>query len=72
MELEERILTYLRSSIAERGGQGRRISRIQFEMPGPYVDDEELVQAIHSLVRQRRVVLDHVAEFGWTYVVPVP
>ena len=70
MSPDERILLYLWTSIAERGGTGRRLGRIQVEMVGPYVEDSEFRAAIRRLVQAGSITLDE-AFPGMVYAVPV-
>jgi hypothetical protein len=47
--IAQRVLTYLQDSIAERGGTGRRPSKIEWEMSGPPVTIEQIVEAGNEL-----------------------
>lgn len=66
--VEDRIVAYLRASIAARGGQARRTSRIQMEMEGPWVEDGEFAAALQRLVEAGRIRFEEIEAFGFVYV----
>lgn len=71
-ELADRIDAAVRASIAGRGGTGRRLSRIMWELLNPMPDEDEFSAAIESLVTDNRGRLTSPDGFPmWIYYEPV-
>lgn len=63
--LADRVLAYLRKSIAERGGKARRPSTIELEMDGPWVPYEDVVAAARELEAAGLVRFEPNELMGW-------
>lgn len=66
------LLTWLVEDIANRGGTGRRVSRIEWQSPLAGMDRRRIREAIKELVVSGQAWLDFQSghQFGFVYLVP--
>ncbi len=71
MTIADEIMAYLRASIAERGGSGRRLSKIKWDADLSDRSDDALRAGIQELVESGRCRLESPPGFPmWVYLIP--
>ena len=71
MTLTEEIMKYLIEDIAENGGTGRRLSKIQWELEH-YVEDNIFYRAVQELVDSGLAHIEEIPDLNYVYLVPNP